>query len=320
MKHLELTLNVITMDPNFVHIVHPWMEACHSLEKLKIKLPAWRWTRHKKREASNTYSRLLQKKLSPKLEVEIIGYLGSPDEVELASYIINNAASLQELTVVTALDSRWKGYHIEFDRCLVCHRHIGPKSAADDAGATRRNFTRLRFTGYRRIRKSSNHMLATVLLFSATFNEDVKAFASKIVKEIFVNDYDSIHGALIQEDRDKIIREFRDGLTQVLIQINLVINYDLPLRYENRSELDYEVYLHRAGRAGRFGRKGAVFNLLCHDSDYMIMNKIEKYFNSQITEDSLSSSEAFVCMNAGGSMEQRERIQVCSIQCWAVVR
>ncbi|KAH6799827.1 hypothetical protein C2S52_000291 [Perilla frutescens var. hirtella] len=116
MKHLELTLNVITMDPNFVHIVHPWMEACHSLEKLKIKLPAWRWTRHKKREASNTYSRLLQKKLSPKLEVEIIGYLGSPDEVELASYIINNAASLQELTVVTALDSRWKRYHIEFDR------------------------------------------------------------------------------------------------------------------------------------------------------------------------------------------------------------
>ncbi|KAH6821354.1 P-loop containing nucleoside triphosphate hydrolases superfamily protein [Perilla frutescens var. hirtella] len=154
-----------------------------------------------------------------------------------------------------------------------------------------------------------------VLLFSATFNEDT-----------------TIHGALKQEDRDKIIREFRDGLTQALIstdllargfdqiQINLVINYDLPLRYENRSEPDYEVYLHRAGRAGRFGRKGVVFNLLCHDSDDMIMNKIEKYLNSQITEDSLSLSEVVVCTNACGSVEQRERIQVCSTQCWAIVR
>ncbi|KAH6782807.1 hypothetical protein C2S51_008100, partial [Perilla frutescens var. frutescens] len=116
MKHLELTINVIRREPNFVHIVHPWMEACHSLEKLKIKLPTWWVTPHEKIEASNAYRSLLQKKLSPKLEVEIIGYLGSPDEVELASYIINNAASLQELTVVTALDSRWKRYHIEFDR------------------------------------------------------------------------------------------------------------------------------------------------------------------------------------------------------------
>lgn len=38
-------------------------------------------------------------------------------------------------------------------------------------------------------------------------------------------------------------------------QVNLVINYDLPMKY-GTSEPDCEVYLHRIGRAGRFGRKG----------------------------------------------------------------
>lgn len=46
----------------------------------------------------------------------------------------------------------------------------------------------------------------------------------------------------------------------IFVQINLVINYDLPVKhtaeYTREPEPDYEVYLHRVGRAGRFGRKG----------------------------------------------------------------
>jgi superfamily II DNA/RNA helicase len=30
----------------------------------------------------------------------------------------------------------------------------------------------------------------------------------------------------------------------------------MPIKYGTRDEPDYEVYLHRIGRAGRFGRKG----------------------------------------------------------------
>ncbi|KAG6771817.1 hypothetical protein POTOM_023209 [Populus tomentosa] len=200
-----------------------------------------------------------------------------------------------------------------------------------------------------------------VLLFSATFDETVKNFVSKVVKDynqlfvkkedlsleslkqykvilpdelakigvvkdrilelgenigqiiIFVNtkrsasmlhtslvdlgyEVTTIHGALNLEDRDKIVKEFKDGLTQVLIstdvlargfdqqQVNLVINYDLPVKYENQSEPHYEVYLHRIGRAGRFGRKGAVFNFIMTDHDLMIMRKIESYFNSPVAE------------------------------------
>ncbi|KAK8651238.1 hypothetical protein V6N13_140847 [Hibiscus sabdariffa] len=109
-------------------------------------------------------------------------------------------------------------------------------------------------------------------------------------------DCTTIQGALRQEDRDKIVKEFKDGLTQVLIstdllargfdqqQVNLVINYDLPVKHDNRTVPDCEVYLHRIGRAGRFGCKGAVFNLLCGDTDEMLMSKIESHFGMKVAE------------------------------------
>ncbi|KAK8542091.1 hypothetical protein V6N13_137344 [Hibiscus sabdariffa] len=108
-------------------------------------------------------------------------------------------------------------------------------------------------------------------------------------------DCTTIQGGLSEEDRDKIVKEFKDGLTQVLIstdllargfdqqQVNLVINYDLPVKHDHR-EPNCEVYLHRIGRAGRFGRKGAVFNLLCGDADKLIMSKIEDHFGMEVTE------------------------------------
>ncbi|KAK9106725.1 hypothetical protein Syun_022736 [Stephania yunnanensis] len=106
----------------------------------------------------------------------------------------------------------------------------------------------------------------------------------------------SIHGTIDHENRDKVVKEFREGLTKVLIstdilargfdqsQVNLVVNYDLPFIHDHRAEPDYEVYLHRCGRAGRFGRKGAVFNFLRTDNDYVLMDKIQRHFGHQVHE------------------------------------
>ncbi|CAN0036600.1 unnamed protein product [Ascophyllum nodosum] len=70
----------------------------------------------------------------------------------------------------------------------------------------------------------------------------------------------SMHGDMPQRERDAIMEEFRSGRSRVLIatdvwgrgldvqQVSLVICYDLP---NNR-----ELYIHRIGRSGRFGRKG----------------------------------------------------------------
>ena len=47
-------------------------------------------------------------------------------------------------------------------------------------------------------------------------------------------------------------------------QVTLVVNYDIPVERDGLMPA-YDTYLHRIGRSGRFGRKGAAFNLICGD-------------------------------------------------------
>lgn len=58
-------------------------------------------------------------------------------------------------------------------------------------------------------------------------------------------------------------------------QVSLVICYDLP---NNR-----ELYIHRIGRSGRFGRKGVAINFVKSD-DIRILRDIEQYYSTQIDE------------------------------------
>lgn len=76
----------------------------------------------------------------------------------------------------------------------------------------------------------------------------------------------SMHGDMMQKERDKVMEEFRNGSARVLIstdvwargidvqQVSVVINYDIPVNREN--------YLHRIGRSARFGRKGIAINFV----------------------------------------------------------
>jgi len=97
----------------------------------------------------------------------------------------------------------------------------------------------------------------------------------------------SMHGEMPQSERDTIMQSFRDGENRVLIttdiwargldvqQVSLVINYDLP---NNR-----ELYIHRIGRSGRFGRKGVAINFVKSD-DIRILRDIEQFYSTQIDE------------------------------------
>lgn len=97
----------------------------------------------------------------------------------------------------------------------------------------------------------------------------------------------SMHGNMPQKERDEIMAQFRSATTRVLIttdiwargldvqQVSLVLNYDLP---NNR-----ELYIHRIGRSGRFGRKGVAINFVRSD-DIRILRDIEQYYSTQIDE------------------------------------
>merc|ERR1712113_326078 len=96
-----------------------------------------------------------------------------------------------------------------------------------------------------------------------------------------------MHGDMDQRERDLIMREFRSGSSRVLIttdllargidvqQVSLVINFDLPTNREN--------YIHRIGRGGRFGRKGAAINLITEDDKRQLAD-IQQFYNTTIGE------------------------------------
>ncbi|PNI65582.1 DDX25 isoform 4, partial [Pan troglodytes] len=102
-----------------------------------------------------------------------------------------------------------------------------------------------------------------------------------------------LSGELTVEQRASIIQRFRDGKEKVLIttnvcargidvkQVTIVVNFDLPVK--QGEEPDYETYLHRIGRTGRFGKKGLAFNMIEVDELPSLM-KIQDHFNSSIKQ------------------------------------
>ena len=95
----------------------------------------------------------------------------------------------------------------------------------------------------------------------------------------------SIHGEMKQDERNKIMKEFRTGSSRVLIttnllargidvqQVSLVINFELPN--------DKELYLHRIGRSGRFGRKGTAINFVT-PKDATFLTELQEYYHTEI--------------------------------------
>jgi ATP-dependent RNA helicase DeaD len=77
---------------------------------------------------------------------------------------------------------------------------------------------------------------------------------------------ESLHGGMSQEQRDRVMRRFRDETTQLLIATDVaargldishlshVVNFDIPS--------SPEAYVHRTGRTGRAGREGVAITLL----------------------------------------------------------
>ncbi|GBB83815.1 hypothetical protein RclHR1_10480007 [Rhizophagus clarus] len=105
----------------------------------------------------------------------------------------------------------------------------------------------------------------------------------------------NLHGGLSTTERDAVMDGFRRGDAKVLIttnvlargidvlQVNLVINYDLPLDSTGRHP-DFETYLHRIGRTGRFGRTGVSINFVHDANSWEIVKAIENHFNREIVK------------------------------------
>lgn len=99
-------------------------------------------------------------------------------------------------------------------------------------------------------------------------------------------------GEITVEQRIAVLNRYREGKQKLLIttnvcargidveQVTVVINYDMPMDLNGKP--DYETYLHRIGRTGRFGKTGIAVNFIDGQKSLAIMHKIEEHFGKKI--------------------------------------
>ncbi|XP_076359368.1 DEAD-box helicase Dbp80-like isoform X5 [Tachypleus tridentatus] len=101
-----------------------------------------------------------------------------------------------------------------------------------------------------------------------------------------------ISGDMFVSQRIAVLNRFRDGKEKVLIttnvcargidveQVSVVVNFDLPV--DQKGKADCETYLHRIGRAGRFGKIGLAINIVDGPRTIMFLKQIEDHFGLKI--------------------------------------
>jgi len=133
--------------------------------------------------------------------------------------------------------------------------------------------------------------ISQAVIFCNT-KKKVDWLAEKMIKANFT--VVKMHGEMEQAERENVMKAFRNTEYRVLIttdiwargldvsHISLVINYDIPA---NR-----EIYIHRIGRSGRFGKKGVAINFVC-DEDIRVLRDIEQFYATQIDEMPMSVAD-----------------------------
>ena len=114
------------------------------------------------------------------------------------------------------------------------------------------------------------------IIFTRT-KAEAQEISEKLTREGY--DIDALHGDLSQQQRNKVMDEFREKTLQLLIATDVaargidvqgithVINYELPD--------DVEVYTHRSGRTGRAGKTGVCMSIV-HAREIGKIRQIER--------------------------------------------
>jgi ATP-dependent RNA helicase DeaD len=98
-------------------------------------------------------------------------------------------------------------------------------------------------------------------------------------------DVQALHGGMAQEQRDRVMRKFREGSSEFLVatdvaargldieELTHVVNYDVPSAPE--------AYVHRIGRTGRAGREGVAITI-AEPREHRLLRNIEQLTRQKI--------------------------------------
>lgn len=122
------------------------------------------------------------------------------------------------------------------------------------------------------------------IIFSRTKIE-TQEIAESLIKDGY--NADSLHGDLSQQQRDKVMKRYRDRSLQILVatdvaargidvhDITHVINYSLPDEIEN--------YTHRSGRTARAGKTGVSISII-NGKELGKIKQLERALNKKFTK------------------------------------
>ena len=140
------------------------------------------------------------------------------------------------------------------------------------------------------------------LLSNETFQKAIVFTKTRVQAEELANNLRlhqkrvaTLHGEIEQDERNRIMTRFRDGVVDVIVAtdlaargldvegVDLVINFDIAQSGDD--------HVHRVGRTGRAGQSGLAVSLVAAH-DYNLMSSIERYLGIRFEPREVDSLKA----------------------------
>jgi superfamily II DNA/RNA helicase len=148
---------------------------------------------------------------------------------------------------------------------------------------------------YVKLTEAEKNRKLTDLLDALDFNQ-VVIFVKSVRRAIALNqllkDHNfpsvCIHRDLQQDVRLQLYQEFKEFKHRILVatdlfgrgidieRVNIVFNYDMSTEADS--------YLHRVGRAGRFGTKGLAISFVTAEEDVKVLEDVQARFEVKVTD------------------------------------
>lgn len=148
------------------------------------------------------------------------------------------------------------------------------------------------------------------IIFCRT-RRDTQEIADKLIADGY--NAEALHGDLSQQQRDIVMRKFRDGVITMLVATDVaargldvdnlthVINYGLPD--------DTAVYTHRSGRTGRAGKTGVSVAII-HSREKGRLREIEKKIGKKFERKEVPTPEHIIEKQLYNLADRIEKVKV----------
>lgn len=165
-----------------------------------------------------------------------------------------------------------------------------------------------KYLALKRIADNSPNIYA--IIFCRT-RRDTQEIADKLIADGY--NADALHGDLSQQQRDLVMKKFRDRVTSLLVATDVaargldvddlthVINYGLPD--------DTAVYTHRSGRTGRAGKAGVSIAII-HSREKGRLREIERIIGKKFERKEVPTPEHIIEKQLYNLADRIERVEV----------